>query len=779
MREIKRVAVIGAGLMGSGIAAHVANAGIPVDLLDIVPGEGGGRNSLAERAMAALAKASPAPLMHDRAARLITPGNLEDHLDRLGKVDWICEAVVEDPRIKQDVYCLVDGVRKRGSVVTSNTSTIPLATLLKGLPKQFAADFAVTHFFNPPRYMRLLELVGGPETDPAAIAALRSFCDIRLGKEVVDARDTPGFIGNRIGIYWYYVAMSEAMALGLSVEEADAVVGPPMGIPKTGIFGLVDLTGIDLAPKVNATMLAMLPGDDAFCREFDPKGPLVSLFDRMIAEGYTGRKGKGGFYRMRREGPVRQLEARDFATGAYRPVVRPRLASVEAARSGGLRALVEHADRGGEYARRVLLRVLAYAARLVPDVAADACDVDRAMRSGYGWTYGPFEMIDQLGVGWLAEQLQDAAIELPALLASAKGRPIYRESGTRLEQMTASGDYQEVAVDPGAWRLADMKRGRKPVARNGSASLWDVGDGVACLELHSKMNAIDEGTMAMVRRAARIHEMGFKALIIGGDADNFSVGANVGVALFAANAAMWPLIEQKLRDGQDAYRALRDAPFPVIGAPSGMALGGGCEMMLHCDAVQAHAETYMGLVEVGVGLIPGWGGTKEMVLRAFANKRRPNGPMPAIQHAFETISLAKVSRSAADARDLLYLGDGDGITMNRSRVLADAKARALAMVDGYQPRVPGEVPLPGATARATIDIVVGEFVRQGKATAHDLAVARALAGIVSGGDTDITQSVGEEHLLALERTAFMSLVRQVPTLDRIEHMLDTGKPLRN
>ena len=381
MPDIGKAAVIGAGQMGSAIAAHVASAGVPVVLLDIVPEGADNRNELAEGAIAAMLKATPAPFMHRSSARLITPGNLEDDTGLLSDADWICEAVVEDLDVKQKVYRAADSARKAGSIVTSNTSTIPLSRLVEGMPEPFASDFAITHFFNPPRYMRLLEFVPGPNTRSGASDSIREFCDVRLGKEVVRAKDTPGFIGNRIGIYWSYVAMSEAIALELTVEEADAVVGPPMGIPKTGIFGLVDLTGIDLAPKVNATMLAMLPPEDAFCREFDAEGPLVSLLSDMVADGHIGRKGKGGFYRMLRDGTARELQARDIETGEYRAVSKPRLDSVEAAKDGGLRALVEHPDKGGRYAWHVLSRVLAYAASLVPDVAEAISDIDRAMTS--------------------------------------------------------------------------------------------------------------------------------------------------------------------------------------------------------------------------------------------------------------------------------------------------------------------------------------------------------------------------------------------------------------
>ena len=779
MPGIAKAAVIGAGRMGSAIAAHVANAGVPVALLDIVPEGADDRNELAEGAVSAMLKATPAPFMHRSVAELVAPGNLEDDIGLLDDADWICEAVVEDLDVKRDVYRAVDSVRKAGSVVTSNTSTIPLARLIEGMPGRFASDFAITHFFNPPRYMRLLEFMPAPDMRPEASDSIREFCDVRLGKEVVRAKDTPGFIGNRVGIYWSCVAMSEALALGLTVEEADAVVGPPMGIPKTGIFGLMDLTGIDLAPRVNATMLEMLPPDDAFCREFDTEGPLAALLSGMIAEGRIGRRGEGGFYRMARDGEARELQARDLATGAYRPVSKPRLDSVTAAVDGGPRALVEHPDKGGRYAWRVLSRVLAYAASLVPDVADRIADVDRAMTAGYGWKSGPLEMIDRLGCGWFVERLKADGREIPPLLEAAAGRPLYREAGRKVRQLSPTGGYAALDTPPDAWRLADMKRGREPIAGNGSASLWDVGDGVACLEFHTRMNAIDDGVIAMTREAAAVHERGYRALIVGHDGDDFSVGANLGVALFAVNAAMWAPIERALEEGQRAFLALKYAPFPVVGAPAGRALGGGCEILMHCDAVQAHAETYLGLVEAGVGLVPGWGGIKELLARAFARKDRPGGPMPPVVDTFETIGGAKVSRSAREAVDLLYLGPDDGITMNRRRVLADAKARALSLVESYEPPAPSAIGLPGPSGRATLNLVVDGMARRGDATAHDQVIADALAGVVTGGETDATRSLDERRLLELERAAFMALIRRPETWDRIEHMLDTGRPLRN
>lgn len=776
MSTIQRVAVLGSGVMGAGIAAHIANAGIPVLLLDMVPKDATDRSVLAAGAIAKMAKTKPAPLMSARAAKLITPGNLEDDLGRLAECDWIVEVVIERLDIKQDVYRRIDPVRKPGSIVSSNTSTIPLAKLLEGLPESFARDFLVTHFFNPPRYMRLLELVSSPATRPDAVATIREFCDRQLGKSVVECHDTPGFIANRVGTFWIELASSQAMELGLTVEEADAIAGKPMGFPKTGIFGLMDLVGIDLGPHISASLLTNLPPNDAYRRIQKPQ-PFI---EKMIATGLTGRKGKGGFYRMDRRGETKVMQAIDFSTGEYRDVQEARMASLAVAKKQGLRALLEAPDKGGRYAWIMLSETLAYAASLVPEMADEIAQVDEAMRAGYSWKYGPFELIDQIGAKWLADKLAAEGREVPALLAAVGEGSFYRVENGQLQQFTTAGTYQPVERAAGVLLLEDIKRAGKPVTRNGSASLWDIGDQVLCLEFHTKMNSLDEGIIQMVGKALKLVDgTAWKALVIHNDSTNFSVGANIGLALFAANTGLWSVIEESMIGGQQAFKALKYAPFPVVGAPNGMALGGGCEILLHCDAVQANAETYMGLVEVGVGVVPGWGGCKEMVTRWVSNKQRPGGPMPGVAKVFELISTAVVSTSAEEARENLFLRPSDGITMNRDRLLADAKAKALALLDGYEPPAPVEISLPGPAGKAALDMAVDGFRASGKATAHDVVVADHLATVLSGGDTDVTEIVTEEKLLALERQAFLALIKTEATLDRIEHMLTTGKPLRN
>jgi len=775
MDEFRRVAVIGAGVMGAGIAAQIANAGVPVLLLDIVPKDKDDRNAIAAGAIAAMLKAEPAPFMHPRNARLITAGNIEDDLPALGDCDWIVEAVIERIDTKQDLYRRVDAVRKPGSVVSSNTSTLQLEVLVRDMPESFARDFLITHFFNPPRYMRLLEIVAGPATRPDAVESVRAFADRRLGKSIVACNDTPGFIANRIGTYWLQCAVVEAIDAGVTVEEADAVMGSPFGFPRTGVFGLLDLVGIDLMPHVLSGLANALPDTDAFHAIYrEPE-----LIKRMIADGYTGRKGKGGFYRLNAETGERVKEALDLSTGDYHPARRPRLKSVTAGRRKGPRALVTHADHTGRYGWRVMSRTLAYAASLVPEIAADVSAVDEAMRLGYNWKFGPFELIDRLGPAWFAGRLQADGVAVPPLLQRVGAGTFYRVENGRRQHFGVDGVYRDVVRPAGCLSLADIKLGGRRVAGNWAASLWDIGDGMLCLEFHSKMNALGPGAMLMIRKAVSLVPGRYKGLVVYNEASNFSVGANLALVMLLAMLRARPLIRLMVYAGQHCYRALKFAPFPVVGAPSGMALGGGCEILLHCDAVQAHAETYSGLVEVGVGIVPGWGGCKELLMRWQANPTRPGGPMPVVSKAFETISLAKVAKSAQEAKDLMFLRPGDRITMNRDRLLADAKAKALELAADYTPPEPATISLPGASARAALDMAVRGFRLRGLATPHDAVVAGELAYVLGGGETDITDTLSEDDLLRLERRALARLTRLPATIARVKHMLKTGKPLRN
>ncbi|MDD9901025.1 MAG: 3-hydroxyacyl-CoA dehydrogenase NAD-binding domain-containing protein [Alphaproteobacteria bacterium] len=770
---IEKVAVIGAGVMGAGIAAHMANAGLAVELLDIVPKTGDDRDAIAKGAIEKMLKTSPAPLMHKRNAKKIRPGNIEDHLERLKECDLIVEAVLENIDIKSGLYRKIAPHRKTSAVIASNTSTIPLEDLVEGQESDFKKHFMITHFFNPPRYMPLLELVTSEHNDPAKVAEVTRFMDEKLGKGVVNCNDTPGFIANRIGTFWLQCAISEAVHRKLTVEEADAVCGRPMGIPKTGVFGLVDLVGLDLMPHISKSLLSKLPQDDGYAKIHEN----FPVIDKMIEDGYTGRKGKGGFYRLNEK---REKLAIDLETGTVRPAAKPKLDAVQNAKKGGLKALVQTDDRIGQYAWAVLKQVLCYAAEHAHDIATDIVAVDAAMKLGYNWKYGPFELLDKLGVEYFTDRIREDGLPVPHILEQAEGRSFYRTHNGVLQFLNRSGAYEDVKRAEGVLLLSDIKRRSKPVAKNMSASLWDIGDGVLCLEFHSKMNALDFMTMRMMNKACDIVESGaYKALVIHNEGDDFSVGANIGLALYAAKIKLFPFIGWLVQSGQKAYKRLKYAKFPVVGAPAGKALGGGCEVLLHCHHVQAHAETYPGLVEVGVGLLPAWGGCAELLTRAFKSKKMPGGPMPKVAAVFETVSTAKVGFSAFEAKDLLYFRETDGVTMNRQRLLADAKAKALDMLKDFKPEEPFDMELPGLSGKAALSLAVDGFYLKGLATPYDVVVSDRVAAVLTGGDKagpGIT--ITQDYLRMLERKHFMALVRDPRTVARIAAILKTGKPLR-
>lgn len=769
---IRKVCVIGAGTMGAGIAAQVANAGVPVLLLDIVRDEAN-RNAVAEGAVAKLLKTDPAPFMSKRAAKLVETGNIDDHLDRITECDWVIEAIVERLDLKQSLYARIEAVKRPGTAVSSNTSTIPLGQLVDGRSEQFRRDFLVTHFFNPPRYMRLIEVVAGPDSDPELVARVSDFADRSLGKTVVPAHDTPGFIANRVGTYWLAVAINAAMDLGLTVEEADQIGGKPMGVPKTGIFGLIDLVGVDLMPLLSKSLTATLPQGDPY---FDTVRPLP-LVDRMIAEGYTGRKGKGGFYRLDRSSGGKVKQSIDLKTGEYHDSRKPASLPSGADRDPG--KLLAAKGKVGDYAWTVLSHVLSYAAMLVPEAADDIVAIDDAMKLGYNWKFGPFELVDRIGAAKLVERLKAENRPVPALLEQVGSGSFYRIEGGKRQYFGLDGAYHDIVRPEGVLMLEDVKRAGEPLAKTGSAALWDVGDGVACIEFTGKMNALDGEVMKLIQQAIPIVKDRFKALVIYNDGSHFSAGANLGLALFALNIAAYGEVQTLVAAGQQALKALKYAPFPVVAAPAGMALGGGCEIVLHADAVQAHAETYIGLVETGVGLIPGWGGNGEMIDRWQQSGQLPKGPMPAVAKVFETVSTATVSKSAAEAKELMFLRAKDGITMNRSRLLADAKAKALSLVDGYTPPAPPEFKLPGASGRLALRMAAEGFHKRGIATDYDLVVSDSLAEVLTGGEADLVDTVKEADLLKLEVKGFMIRVHDSRTVARVEQMLETGKPLRN
>ncbi len=769
--QVKKVCVIGAGVMGAGIAAQVANAGIPVLLLDIVPRDGDDRDAVAKGAVAKMLKTDPAPFMSKRAAKLVETGNIDDHLDRVAECDWIVEAIVERLDIKQALYAKLEALKRPGTAVSSNTSTIPLGNLVEGRSDQFKADFLITHFFNPPRYMRLVEIVRGEHTDVAVAEKVEDFVDRFMGKRIVRAKDTPGFIANRIGTYWLAIAINAAMDQGLTVEEADQIGGRPMGVPKTGIFGLVDLVGVDLMPLLSKNLSSTLPAGDPY---FDTVRPLP-LVDKMIADGFTGRKGKGGFYRF--DKATRTKLSLDLTTGEYRAEAKP--AELPGKTGKDLAALIAEPGKIGTYAWSILGNTLSYAAMLVGEAADDVVAIDDAMKLGYNWKYGPFELIDRMGPGMLAARLAEEGRDVPAILTTAGDRPFYRVENGQRQYLTATGEYADVPRADGVELLEDIKLRSQPILQNLSASLWDVGDGVAALEFHTKMNALDDQVVALINEAIPVVRERFKALVVYNEASNFSAGANLGAAMFAVGAGLWDMVEASVAGGQQAYKALKYAPFPVVSAPAGLALGGGCEILLHSDAVQAHAETYAGLVECGVGLVPGWGGNGEMLDRWTKSRTLPNGPMPVLTKVFQAVSTAQVAKSAAEAKEMMILRKADGITMNRDRLLADAKAKALLLVEGYAPPEKPTFRLAGASGRTGLNMAVADFHKKGMATDYDLVVADRLAEVLTGGEADLVDTVTEDQLLDLERAAFMASVKDPRTQARVVHMLQTGKPLRN
>ncbi len=774
---IQRVAVIGSGVMGAGIAAHCANAGCEVLLLDIVK-EGGDRSAIAKAAVQQMAKSNPEMLMHKGNAKLISAGNIEDDLDKLSEVDWVIEVIVENLGIKTSLYASMSEHIGPDTIVSSNTSTLPRSELVEGMSSEMTSRFLITHFFNPPRYLPLLEVVTSPEVDDSVTERLCSFADERLGKRVIMCNDTPGFIGNRLGVYFIQRAFKATIDHGFTVEQADAMLGRPLGIPKTAVFGLMDLVGIDLSVHVIESLISHLPEDDPF---HDIVGTGEDIIQEMIADGYTGRKGKGGFYRLNKEGGKRVKEARDLTTGEYAPADRK--AAFPSARMGkqGLGPLMDYPDEGAAFVSDILLDSLAYAAHLVPDVTDDVHSIDSAMKAGFNWKRGPFEMMDSIGAASMVERLEASGRSVPPFLTTAADNGgFYSIEDGEIQRLTPDGSMVAVDRPESTLTVADLKRRGKPLKRNGSASIWDMGDEILLVEYHSKMNAMDPMNIEMLVNAVDLAESeGWKGIVIGNDGSNFCAGANLGLVLFAVNLAAWKDVEDFIAAGQDTYQAVKYCEVPVVAASAGMCLGGGAEVLMHCDAIQSHAESYIGLVEVGVGIIPAWGGCKELMGRLRDFGLVPEGPMGPVMKAFEYIGTAQVAKSAEQARSMGFLGPSDGITMNRDRLLADAKARALELSSGYEPPEPRTYNLPGPTGRTALELAVRDLALSGQATPHDVVVTNELAWILSGGDTDMTETTEEDDILTMEREAIGRLGRHEDSLARMEHMLETGKPLRN
>ena len=768
MRSINSVAVLGAGTMGAQIALHCANAGIPALLLDLTA-------DAAKQGLERARKLKPDPQFTPDVHKLVTIGGFDTHLDQISKSDWIMEAVVERLDIKQQLLARVDEKRQPGSIVSSNTSGIPIATIAQGRSDDFRKHWLGTHFFNPPRYLRLLEIIPTPETDPAVVAAMVHFGDHVLGKGVVIARDTPNFIANHIGLYGVARTL-DALASGkYTIEEIDAITGPALGRPGSASFRTADIAGIDVLAHVLRNLSEHLTTDAD--RHAFAVSPIV---DALIKKGALGEKSGKGFYERRKSAAGEtEIWTLDPATMEYRPKQSARIGSIEAGKSiddlaERVRMLFKSKDKAGEFLRETLAPSLVYTARVTPQIAESIDDVDRAMRWGFGWELGPFELIDVIGVKEVLAAAQGTdAMEggVPPLMASlieAKV-PRFREGLVR----PAAADLQI---------LRTAKEQNRVIKKNAGASLVDLGDGVIAVEFHSKMNAIGGDTIQMLQAGVKEAAKSGQALVIGNDAPNFSAGANLMLVLLEAQEGNWDELDMMIRAFQQANMTLRYSPVPVVAAPAGLSLGGGTEIPLHCDRVQAAAETYMGLVEVGVGLIPGGGGTKEMLVRAMAQLPTPQSdPLPYVSKAFETIALAKVSASGPDAMHLGYLAPTDAFTMNRERLLADAKAKALERVrEGYHVPPPRTaVPVGGESVTAALNLGVHLMWRAGRASDHDKLIGQKLAHVFGGGSVPHATTVSEQYLLDLEREAFMSLLGERKTLERIQHTLKTGKPLRN
>jgi 3-hydroxyacyl-CoA dehydrogenase len=804
--RIEMAAVLGAGTMGARIAAHLANAGIPCFLLDIVPKELNAeekrkgltlesrtvRNRIVLAGLEAAKKSRPAAFFTPETAQLVTPGNLEDNLAWCGEVDWIIEAVAEDLEIKRSLFSRVESVRKPGTIVSSNTSGLPIELIAKGRSEDFQQHWAGTHFFNPPRYMKLVELIPGPKTKPEVLRALDEICDLRLGKGVVVAKDTPNFIANRIGTFSMLNALRQMEALDMTVEEVDACTGPAVGWPKSATFRTADLVGLDVLVHVVRNIYENIPDDESREMYRVPK-----LVEDMLARGWLGEKTGGGFYKRVKKDGESEILTLDWHKMEYRPRQKTKFGSIEAGKGientgDRLRALAGPAlegkigDKANQFLWSGLSETCLYAARRIPEIANRIVDVDRAMRWGFGWELGPFEMWNAIGVERMAKAMERDGKEMPPLVARVLNSPkkVFYESekGDTLYFDLASSSLKPVEVAPGIIILKSLKE-RTPVVRsNSGASLIDLGDGVLCCEFHSKMNSIGGDIVAMIHAGIAQLDSDFEALVIANQAPNFSVGANLMLLLISAQEQEWDDIHMAVRQFQRVNMAIKYASRPVLVAPQGMALGGGCEISLHGARIHAAAESYLGLVEAGVGLIPGGGGTKEMLIRA--NEHSAGGENLDLFHAlkpvFETIAMAKVSTSGEEARSLGFLRPSDLIAMNRDRQIADAKQTALAMVRaGYHPPPPAQIRVLGEEFLAAAKLAIHMLVRGEYASEYDGVVARKLAFILAGGGITSPQTVSEQYILDLEREVFVSLCGQRKTQERVAHTLKTGKPLRN
>ncbi len=808
MKQIHKVAVLGAGTMGARIAAHFANAGVPSYLFDIVPADADGpaRNKIAAAGLDAAKKAKPAAFMDASLARLITVCNFDDDLKRLAEVDWIIEAVVENLDLKRALLRKVEAIRKPGTIITTNTSGLPVGKIAEGFSDDFRRSWFGTHFFNPPRYMRLLEIIPTPDTDPDAIDAVSRFCDIHLGKGIVHAKDTPNFIGNRIGTFSVLNVMRLMQEMDLSIEDVDALTGQAVGWPRSATFRTIDLVGLDILGHVVSNMEKIGGQESA-----PSTNSLPDFYKQMLERKWLGDKTKGGFYKkVKGAGGEDERLALDWKTLEYHPRRKPKFPALDMAKNveqtpTRVRMLLgldggspQKNDKAGAFLWSALSDLWTYSANCIPEISDSIVEIDRAMRLGFNWELGPFELWDAAGVEATVERMKKedrpVAANVEQLLASGK-KTWYlddpKAGSGRAYWDLKGGTYEAVKVPSGVWSVEVAKKSNGVVKKNSGASVVDLGDGVACIEFHSKMNTIGSDIVQFISQTLKPGGPGdaFDAFVITNDSTNFSVGANLMLLLMSIQEEEWDDVDLAIRAFQGMTQAIKFSPKPVVVAPFGLTLGGGTEISLHAAALQPHAELYMGLVEVGVGLLPGAGGCKEMLLRAVdsAASIRPGGRgesvelMEAMKKIFETIGTAKVATSAHEARGLGFLRDSDSITMNRERVLSDAKARALEMVRaGYEPPQPRtDIPAPGENILAALKMGA-HLMRQGDyITEYEVKLATKIAEVLCGGNVTPGTPVSEQYILDLEREGFKSLCGEKKTQERIQFTLKTGKTLRN
>ena len=793
--RIRKAAVLGAGVMGSGIAAHLANAGIPVLLLDIVPpsaAEGektdskSFRNKFALSAVANLRKQKPAPLMTEKALSLIEVGNFDDDLKRVGECDWVVEVIKEDLKLKNGLFAKLEPLLSKNAIISSNTSGMSIAGMTEGRSDDFKSRFLVTHFFNPVRYMKLLELVAGEKTSPAVMARMAEFGERVLGKGIVFGKDTTNFIANRIGTYGMMRTIQLMEQHDVSIEEVDKIFGPAMGRPKSAVFRTADLVGLDTFLHVTKNCYDSLTKDPS--RETF-KAP--AWLEKMVEKKMLGDKSGGGFYKKQKGDGGKEILVLDLKTFEYRAQAKVRFESLGAARDvedlgERVKTVMTGTDKAAKFAEQVTLDTLAYAARLLGEIADDYVNVDRAMRWGFAWDMGPFEAWDAYGVEAGVKRMKDLKIPVAPWVEEmlAKGRTKFYAVDGKFDTFwnVPSKSSQFVPTIDRQITIQGLKRADKKVGGNESASLWDLGDGVLGLEFHSKMNAIDSLIMELMHQAVDIAERDFRGMVIANDGGNFSVGANIAMMLWAIKDNQWDEVKRQITLFQQANQRMRYSSIPVVTAPYGLTLGGGCEVTMGGNAQQASAETYIGLVEFGVGLIPGGGGNMQLLRNLFGAQagNKDFDALPYLKKAFLNIGMAKVATSAEEAKEAGFLTMDAGISMNRDHQLADAKARAIGMAEaGFTPPRATTFFLPGRSGAATIDMLLYDMVLNHQISDHDRLIGRKLAGVLTGGNVSPSTPVTEQHLLDLELEAFLSLCGEAKTQDRIQFMLEKGKPLRN